>query len=367
MKVSPRPYLTAGLPGTGGQIKCELDDFEVEEMPLYETTGEGQHAYLWVQKRDVAGGQLLKTIASHFGVAKRDIGSAGIKDKHAVTRQWVSIPFQEIDAEDPSELVGPVDEGVEVLEASLHKNKLRTGHLAGNRFRLIVRQLDVSVDEAVDRARAVLNLLGDRGLPNYYGLQRFGDRGETLRLGVSFLEGDAETTRRLKRNRFLRRLAISSVQSELFNRVLAARIEDELLWTILDGDVVKKTDTGGVFVVPTDEYEKSQQRLDDGEIVTTGPMPGAKMITPERDAKAFEDKIIGASGFDLSHFERHKRLASGTRRPLLVDIDDISVQGGVRDGEDVLEVGFSLPSGTYATVVLRELTKHADPVQEATG
>jgi tRNA pseudouridine13 synthase len=360
MNVSPRPYLTEGLGGTGGQIKCKLDDFIVEEIPLYEASGEGQHAYLWVEKRDVAGGQLLSMLASHFGVSKRDIGSAGIKDKHAVSRQWISLPFHELDAQEPADLVGPVDEGVQVLEAALHKNKLRTGHLAGNRFRLVVRQLEVPVDDAVKRARAVLDLLDDKGLPNFYGLQRFGDRGGTLRLGIDFLEGDSETIRKLKRNRFLRRLSINAVQSELFNRVLGARIERELLWTILDGDVVKKTDTGGVFVVPTDEFDKSQARLDRAEIVTTGPMPGPKMITPEREGKAFEDEIIEQSGFNTSHFDRHKRLASGTRRPLLVDLGDSSVEGGTRDGEDVLEIGFSLPSGTYATVVLREVTKHAE-------
>jgi tRNA pseudouridine13 synthase len=366
MKVSPRPYLTNDHPGTGGEFKCELDDFIVEEIPLYEASGEGQHAYLWVEKRDVAGGQLLSMLASHFGVEKRDIGSAGIKDKHGVTRQWISLPFFEIDADDPNELVGPIDDGVQVLEATLHKNKLRTGHLAGNRFRLVVRELDVPVEEAVERASAVFDVLEDKGIPNFYGLQRFGDRGETLRLGINFLEGDSETIRNLKRNRFLRRLAISAVQSEIFNRVLAARIERELLWTILDGDVVKKTDTGGVFVVPTDEFEKSQARLDRGEIVTTGPMPGPKMITPERDGKAFEDEVIEESGFDVSHFDRHKRLASGTRRPLLVDIGEPTVEASTRDGDEVLEVGFSLPSGTYATVVLRELTKHSDPGHETT-
>lgn len=363
MNVSQRPYLTAPIAGTGGDIKCQIDDFQVEEVPLYEANGEGQHAYVWVEKREVSGQQMLGKLARHFGVRKRDIGSAGIKDKYAVTRQWVSLPFHEIDTDDPAELVGPVDEGVEVLEATLHRNKLRTGHLSGNRFRIVVRNLDVPGEEALERARTVMSAIQETGLPNYYGLQRFGDGGETLRLGEGFLAGDEEIHKRLRRNHFLKRLSVSAVQSELFNRVLAARLERDILQTVLDGDVVKKTDTGGVFVVPTDEYEECQGRLDRDEIVITGPMYGAKMIAPERDGKAFEEEVYAASGFDVSLFDNQKRLASGTRRPLLVEVGEPSVELDQRDGQDVLVVGFFLPSGTYATVLLREIIK-GDELEE---
>ncbi|QDG49918.1 tRNA pseudouridine(13) synthase TruD [Persicimonas caeni] len=363
MKVTDRPYLTAGLPGIGGEIKCEIDDFEVEEVPLYEPGGDGQHAYVWLEKRGVPGGKLVSMLAAHFGVKKRDIGTAGIKDKHAVTRQWVSLPFHELEQDEPSDLVGPVVDGVEVLEARLHRNKLRTGHLEGNRFQVVVRNFDVPADEALERAQAVLEVLGAKGMPNYFGLQRFGNGGSTLELGVGYLKGDADAKRRLKRNHFLRRLSVSAVQSELFNRVLAARIDRELLWTLFDGDVVKKTDTGGVFVVPTDEFEETQARLDRGELVTTGPLPGPRMIAPERDGKVFEDEVLSSAEVDDRDFARHKKLAPGARRPLLVDVGEPSVRIETRDGQEVLVVGFFLPSGTYATVLLREITKHADLVE----
>ncbi len=365
MDVSPRPYLTAELPGTGGDIKCELDDFEVEEVPLYEASGEGQHAYLWVQKRGVSGQHMLGAIARHFGVRKRDIGAAGIKDKHALTRQWVSLPFHEIDADDPAELVGSIDEGIEVLDATLHRNKLRTGHLAGNRFRVVLRHLEVPAEQALERAQAVIDVLAAVGVPNYYGLQRFGHDGETLRLGVGLLENDPEAKKSIGRNRFLKRLSVSAVQSELFNRVLAARVERGLLDTVLDGDVVQKTDTGGVFVVPGDEHAECQGRFDRGEIALTGPMYGSKMIAPERDAEVFESSIYAASGFDVSLFEHQTRLASGTRRRLLVDPGEVSVAIEARGDAPVLVVGFFLPSGSYATVLLREITKQTVVDDEA--
>ncbi|TDP76435.1 tRNA pseudouridine(13) synthase TruD [Bradymonas sediminis] len=357
MNVSPRPYLTAALAGIGGEIKNHPEDFEVEEIPLYEPEGDGHHAYLWVEKCGVTGQQLISDLARHFDVPKRDIGAAGIKDKHALTRQWVSIPFFEVPTDDPAELIGEVSPRIKVLDAKLHRNKLRTGHLQGNRFRVVVRDLALPGEEALARAQAILAVLGAQGLPNYYGAQRFGIEGQTLALGVALLRGEKEAKNRVRRNRFMKRLAVSAVQSELFNRVLIARLEKGILSTALDGDVAQKTDTNGVFAIPADELAECQGRLERGEIVLTGPMPGPKMIAPERAAQEFEEGVFAASGFDLSLFEQQARLASGTRRPLLVDTGDLTVELETRDDQEVLVLGFSLPSGSYATVLLREIMK----------
>lgn len=357
MNVSPRPYLTAQLPGTGGQIKSRPEDFEVEEKPLYEPSGEGPHVYLWVEKRGVTGQQAISDVARHFGVAKRDLGAAGIKDKNAVTRQWISVPFFEVAAEDPAELLGPINPRIKVLDARLHRNKLRTGHLEGNRFRVVIRELALPGPEALARAKAVVEVLSARGLPNYYGAQRFGIGGQTLALGVGLLQGDKDAKKRLKRNRFLKRLSVSAVQSELFNRVLIKRLKQDILTTAMDGDVAQKTDTNGTFAIPTDEVAKCQGRLERDEIVLTGPMVGPKMVAPEREAKDFEQRVFDESGFDIDLFERQKRLARGTRRPLVVDTGELSVELQTQDGEDTLVLGFSLPSGSYATVLLREIMK----------
>lgn len=357
MNVSPRPYLTAELPGIGGAIKCRPEDFEVEEIPLYTPEGEGHHAYLWVEKCGVSGQRLIADIARHFSVPKRDIGAAGVKDKRALTRQWVSIPFFEVETDDPAELIGPVNAQIEVLDAQLHRNKLRTGHLKGNRFRVVLRELELPGAEALARAQAILEVLGARGLPNYYGAQRFGIDGQTLALGVALLRGEREAKNRVRRNRFMKRMAVSAVQSELFNRVLIARLKQGMLDTVLDGDVAQKTDTNGVFAVPADELQECQGRLERGELALTGPMPGPKMIAPERAAKEFEARVFADSGFDLSLFDSQKRLASGTRRPLMVEAGELAVALETRDAQDVLVLEFSLPSGSYATVLLEEIMK----------
>src|SRR5690554_4797630 len=172
MNVSPRPYLTAQLAGIGGEIKSRPEDFEVEEIPLYEPCGDGHHAYLWVERCGVTGQQVISDIARHFGVPKRDVGAAGIKDKHALTRQWISIPFFEVETDNPADLIGPIGARIKVLDAQLHRNKLRTGHLAGNCFRVVVRDFRLPGAEALARAEAILAELGAHGLPNYYGDQR---------------------------------------------------------------------------------------------------------------------------------------------------------------------------------------------------
>ncbi|MFW5966614.1 MAG: tRNA pseudouridine(13) synthase TruD [Persicimonas sp.] len=361
MDVSFRPYLTQDLPGVGGRIKSHLEDFQVEEVPKYTPGGEGQHAYLWLEKRGVASGELLSRLSSHFGVKKRDMGTAGNKDKEAVTRQWISLPFHELEADDPADLVGPIDEDIDVLEADLHRNKLRTGHHRGNRFRVVIRDLEVEPDEAIERATRICEKLREVGMLNYYGLQRFGHGGSTLQLGVGFLRGDDEARSRLRGNHFLKRLAASAAQSEVFNRVVAARLQREILWTVFDGDVVKKTDTGGVFVIPSDEHEECQNRLDRGELVTTGPMPGPEMIAPERDGADFEDGVLAEAGLDAELFERHRRLTPGTRRRTLVQPEELSVELDETGESAALIVRFFLPAGSYATVLLREIIDRDDP------
>lgn len=361
MNVSDRLYLSDDLPGIGGQIKVDPIDFEVEEIPLYLPEGDGPHVYVWIEKRGITTQEAIERLARRFAATRRDVGSAGIKDKHALTRQWISMPLFQLNTQDPSQMLGPVDDALEVLQARLHRNKLRTGHLAGNRFRVNIRALACDGPTALERARAILERLTTRGMPNYYGDQRFGIDGQTLALGLGLLSGDDDARRRLRGNAFLTRLAVSAVQSELFNRVLTARMQRDLLGTILDGDVVQKTDTGGTFVTPTDELAHTQGRLERGELTLTGPMLGPKMIAAERDARTFEDEVIAASGFDPALLDSQKRLAQGTRRPLLVPLGDPQVRLASAGENDMIQLEFSLPSGSYATILLQEITRQPAP------
>ncbi|HEV8321300.1 MAG TPA: tRNA pseudouridine(13) synthase TruD [Myxococcota bacterium] len=342
------PLLTGALPGTGGTLKDEPDDFIVEEVPAYEPNGAGDHLWLWVEKRDVEASALLDRLAAALGVRHTELGAAGRKDRRAVTRQWVSAPLARGRAAPEAEAIdaGP---GVRVLRVARHANKLRTGHLRGNRFIVRIRDVESGADVALQRARAKLQLLEARGLPNGYGEQRFGGGAAQLAFGHAVLKGEARAPRDKRRARFL----LSAVQGDLFNRYLAARMTRGLWGRALAGDVMKKEDTGGIFVCT--DPAADQARLDALAIHPTGPMYGEEMRAAEGEAAALEAEVLAGAGLGAEDLARVRRLAAGTRRPLRVLVREVAVRADERDGRADLVAAFFLPKGSYATVLLREL------------
>ncbi len=366
------PYFTAELPGIGGTLKAIPEDFEVEEVPAYEPSGAGEHLFLWIKKRGVAAEDLTRHVARSLGISQGDVGVAGMKDRHAVTRQFVSVPRA---AEARVTAINTSD--IQVLDARPHGQKLRTGHLRGNRFRILVRDLPA---DAVTRIEPVKELLLRYGLPNFFGAQRFGRDQETAVLGMQLLcGGRPPMPGHWSRKRFLRKLALSAAQSVLFNRYLARRLHDGLLGTVLDGDVmfkVRKGDrsnlperpegcfaqigpvpfsdipqTGGMFYV-TDRAAE-QARFDARETVHAGPIFGKKTFAARAEAAPREAAILADAGIAESAFDHFGPLASGTRRANLVFLDDLAITA-LPHG---LEFRFSLPAGSYATVLLGEFMK----------
>src|SRR5262245_18162554 len=255
--ISP-PLLTADLPGIGGRIKAHPEDFEVEEIPAYAPSGQGVFLYLWVEKRAMGAEFFTRQVARRLDISPGEVGTAGLKDRHAVTRQMVSVPA----AVEPRlpQLEG---DGIRVLSVSRHGNKLKPGHLRENRFRILDRGVEA---DASSRLPPLLDHVRSTGLPNFYGPQRFGRDGETLRLGLDLLVG--KENRRI--NPFLRRLALSAAQSALFNHHVARRMQDGLLRQVLDGDVMMKWPFGGIFVAK--DVPAEQARFEAREIVGGGPL-----------------------------------------------------------------------------------------------
>lgn len=348
--LDPLPRISDHVQGCGGQIRTLVEDFQVEELPAYLPSGEGDHLYLWVEKRDMAGETMRRVIARSVGAQNGDIGMAGLKDRRAVTRQWVSIPRKFADR-----IAAIEGDRLKVLQAVPHRNKLRTGHLDGNRFVIRIRG---AVSDGAARIAAKLVALRQSGVPNFYGAQRMGHGGETLAAGwalsqgmtglvcVELPDGTAHTIDLT--DRVLRRLAASALQSEVFNRTLAARMAGGLFQTVLDGDLCRKTDTGGTF--PTDDCAREQARFDDGQLELTGPMWGPKMMRPERTAAEFEASVLASMGLTPENFVALGHLAEGTRRPVRSVPTAISVSE-----DDGLVVRFELPSGAFATGVIHEL------------
>jgi tRNA pseudouridine13 synthase len=345
--VTSLPLVTADLPGSGGTVRAVPEDFRVDEVPAYLPSGAGPHLYLRVEKRGLTTRDAVRMLARALGVPERDAGFAGMKDKQAVTTQWLSFPAAR--DPDPAALAAG---GLRVLEASRHANKLRTGHLRGNVFSIRVRGGDG------ERARAAATALGERGLPNFFGPQRFGSEGRNAEMGRGLLAGDSSPeVRRASRDRFLRRLSISAYQSLLFNRWLAERMADGLFAAALRGDVMKKLDSGGLFTC--EDPAADGPRIAAFQISPAGPMFGHKLLPAAGEALVREERILAAEGISLEAFARGGGEAEGTRRAARLGI---AVE--VEPGADGYLARFMLPKGSYATVVLRELVKEDAAVPE---
>jgi tRNA pseudouridine13 synthase len=333
---SPTPFLTPDLPGLGGRIKVRPSDFEVEEIPAYELAGTGEHLFLWIEKTDLGAEYFIRQVARRLGIPNGEVGAAGLKDRRAVTRQWVSVPA----SAEPGlpQLEG---DGIRVLNVSRHTNKLRPGHLRGNRFRISIRD---ATDTDIE---PILNRIRDNGLPNYYGPQRFGRGGETAAVGMALLKGEAKKVH----NSFLRKLALSAAQSLMFNEYLGRRMADGLLRTVLAGDVMAKWPAGGMFTA--EDVTAEQARFDRREIVSAGPMFGKKTFPTKGSAADREAAVLQAAGLSKTSFDGFGKLLMGTRRHNLVYVEDLSASRET----DGLRLTFTLPAGSYATVLLREVMK----------
>jgi len=340
------PHLTVNSPKVRGKIRQSPEDFQVDEVPAYLPSGTGTHLFVRFKKTELDTPTAANRIAEVLGVGRERVGWAGLKDRHAITTQWASFEGATADA-----LGGASIDGVEVLESGLHGNKLRTGHLRGNTFKLRVRQ---TPDHALSTLAPVMEEIARRGLPNFYGEQRFGRDGTNVERALGWITGGT----RPPRDRFLRKLHVSALQSALFNDWLATRMDNGCFDRVVHGDLVRKEDTGGLFVA--DDLQDAQARHDAWELSATGPIFGAKMRWPEHESLDLETATLDRAGLTMDTLNGLKREGPGSRRPARVRVGDPQMS---QDSEGLL-LTFTLPAGSYATVVLRELLSEPRDVSE---
>ncbi len=395
-------YLTADVAGVGGAIKTHDEDFLVEELPRYQAGGEGTHVYFMIEKHGMTTPAAIGFIARRLGCRPRDIGYAGLKDAHGVTRQWLSVEHVEPAA------VESLDLGrIKIVSVTRHTNKIKLGHLSGNRFTILVRDADLS---AMDRVSSVMDTLTRRGVPNYFGPQRFGVRGDNAAVGLAVLRedwdealslvlgrpqpferDDIQEARRLFDardyagaakcwpNRFhdqakicrklidgdakqawqavphgQRKFYFSALQSLLFNRVLDRRVGE--LDRLHDGDVAWIHRNGACFDVASAVAE--QPRCAAFEVSPTGPLFGRKMKEPAGMPGQLERAVSNDAALQIDKVQAlHGAKLDGARRPLRVPLGEPSFDTGKDSRGPFVRLAFSLPSGSYATVVTREVCK----------
>jgi tRNA pseudouridine13 synthase len=317
------------------RIRARAEEFLVDEIPLYPPAGEGAHAFLRVEKTGRTTEEVARDLARAAGVAPRDVGYAGRKDRVAVTTQWFSVPGL-----DPGAALALALRGARVLEAARHPHKLRTGQLRGNRFRILVRDVDAASRAAAQaRARELVR----RGLPNRFGAQRFGRDGANAELGRRILRGEAAP-----RDRRAARFLLSALQAEVFNRVLAGR--GDAFDRVEAGDVAVVHASGGLFVV--EDAEREAPRAAAFEISATGPIFGSRAPEPRGAPAERERAALAACGVPAAGLRAPRGIRlRGARRALRVCPHDVELAAG----PDGLRVAVTLPPGAYATVFLEAL------------
>jgi tRNA pseudouridine13 synthase len=336
------PFLTSTIPGIGGRIRTVPEDFHVEERPLYLPCGEGEHLYVTITKRGLSTPDLVRQLSSSLGIKAQAIGVAGLKDARAVTTQMVSL--QGIRPEQMTSL--KMDDTLLNLQVlGRHRNRLRTGHHAGNRFRLVIRNV---ADHAAEAVPVILQELGTRGVPNYFGPQRQGKRGDNYEVGAALLH---DARRREKMNRAQRIWYLNAYQSFLFNRMLAQRIHH--IDRIFIGDWAMKSENGACFQV--EDADQEQPRADRFEISPTGILFGSRVSWANGEPGRIEETVIAEAGTTKEVLISAAKACGfrGERRALRVPLAEL--EWSLID--DALTLSFSLSPGAYATSVLRELMK----------
>lgn len=332
-------------------------DFVVEELPLYEFSGEGEHLILCVRKKSLSTNEMIGQIARYLGIKNRDIGYAGLKDKHAMTIQYISIHKKYEEA-----MEGFSFDGIKILSKSYHNNKIRIGHLKGNKFYIKVKKVTPTAATKIDEA---LKNLEKFGMPNFFGYQRFGNDGDNHILGEKIAKGEAK-----ERNPRVKKLLINAYQSHLFNLWLSKRLEinslvssfapneiESLLnmpndavekmkkqkhpFKLLEGDIMEHYPYGKLFEF--DNSSEDLERFDAHEISVTGLLCGKKVKTASALAGAIEKEYDDTINAD------------GARR--FAWVYPTGVEGRFNKVEAQYEMNFTLPKGCYATVLIEEIAK----------
>ncbi|MEA2098567.1 MAG: tRNA pseudouridine(13) synthase TruD [Campylobacterota bacterium] len=332
-------------------------DFVVEEIPLYEFSGEGEHLILLIRKKNLSTNEMIGQIARYLNIKNRDIGYAGLKDKHAMTKQYISIhkKYEE-------QLENFNHASIKIISKTYHNNKIRIGHLKGNRFYIKVKKVNPTSALKIDEA---LKNISDVGMPNFFGYQRFGNDGDNHILGEKLAKGEAK-----ERNPRVKKLLINAYQSHLFNLWLSRRLEINMLVSSFEPSEIES-----LLNMPNDEVKKMKAQKHPFKLISGDIMehyPFGKLFdfdASENDFTRFNERGISVTGLLCG---KKVRTAASLARDIEKDFDDTinadgarryawiyptDIEGRFNPIEAQYEMNFTLPKGSYATVLIEEIAK----------
>lgn len=414
----PGVYLTHEIPPVRGVIKARPEDFLVEEIPGVEPVGEGEHLYLFVEKRLMSTMDMIAVLARHFRVRRSAVGVAGLKDKHAITRQLVSV---HLGGRSPDAIPALDHPRLGVLWADRHTQRLRRGQLRGNRFSIRIREVEIG---AVRHARDALAALEASGVPNRFGSQRFGYRRRNHLIGAALLRGEfqdavdlllapsddpdidardnqlaariayrrgdleearSRLSRSLRSERKVlgallggaspreafasldareRSFFLSAFQSAVFNALLDDRLRRNTLGTLAPGDVAFEHGTRACTPVESDDQASAlAARLASLEVSPSGPMWGPGLVLASGEVFDRERAALSPHGLTSQTLLEHRSedddmVLEGERRPFRVPLTNPDIEAGVDEFGSYIRCAFDLPRGAFATVVMEEIMKN---------
>lgn len=316
-----------------GAYRTEVSDFVVTEDLGFEPAGTGPHLWALIRKRGLSTEEATSRLAHLAKTSRKDLGYAGKKDTHAVATQWISLPETAVIEE------GVVDESLEVLRLTRNQRKLKIGQLAGNRFEIRLR--GSVIGDLEERIR----LIATEGVPNYFGLQRFGRSGSNLEAARRLARRDPAGRRRLHPKDGM---AASAARSAGFNTIVAARLRQDQWLKVTVGDVVALAGRGSHFMVSDSELESVRERIVTGDLDPTAPMAGRQTKTSIEQA-AFECSILKTDpelfAWMSGVFRDEERRA----------VRFMPKQLEAEVSAHTLELSFWLPKGSFATALFNEL------------
>ena len=326
-------YLQKTPPKQTALLKAECADFVVKEQLGYDMSSDGEFVAVKVRKTDCNTLFVGEQLAKFAGISARNMSYAGLKDRKAVTEQWFSLQMPGQPTPDFSQFSL---EGVEILEVTRHQRKIRIGSLQGNHFEIFLRNVEEN-----EEFKVRLDFLAKNGFPNYFTEQRFGRDGNNLTQALRWANGEINVKDRNKRSFYL-----SAARSEIFNLIVAKRIELGLAQQVLHGDILQLNGSHSWFMVDeSEDLAQLQQRLAQQDVLLTAPLIGEE----EKSAVDFEHEIFAQHQalFALMRQERMK----AARRPILMQPQQFQWQFEPNG----LRLQFALPAGSYATALIREL------------
>lgn len=326
-----------GKPTSSAKLKAKPEHFIVKEELGFDFTGSGEHVMVKVRKTGENTMFVANELARYCGVKSKDIGWAGLKDRHAITEQWLSIHMPKSDVPDFSAFEKQYP-SIEIIDVAKHNKKLRPGDLIGNYFDIILSE--TSNIEALEEK---LQLVSQNGVPNYYGAQRFGKEGNNVEEAKRWGRDNVRTRNQNKRSMFL-----SSARSWIFNQIVSRRIEQGLFSTIILGDILNVAEQS-TCVVEQSNLTQSQQHLEAGTAQITSALAGDNQLPTLLDALQLEQEVVDSEP-DLMALIRGNRMRHD-RRDIMLKPSEFEFQ--IKDDQIVLH--FYLSSGSFATSITREL------------